>query len=173
MINVGSGNGLVLSGSRPLPEPMLTPDPCPIWRHLATKRECCQVSHPVALCTATLMKIEPPQISSKGAGSLNKLQRLWYKESSPSNGCQAFSLFWCIVFLDLSVFFGVTWSIRENPLHQSIQNKIIQESTMKSSAFFKEYISGSFCTDPSRYRDNSKILVISIAARFFTNQKLV
>ena len=33
LVNIGSGNGLVLSGNKPLPEPMLTKIPVAIWRH--------------------------------------------------------------------------------------------------------------------------------------------
>ena len=36
LVNVGSGNGLVLSGSKPLPEPMLTTFHVAIWRHQAS-----------------------------------------------------------------------------------------------------------------------------------------
>ena len=32
-VNIGSGNGLVPSGNKPLPEPMLTKVPAAIWRH--------------------------------------------------------------------------------------------------------------------------------------------
>ena len=32
-VNIGSGNGLVLSGNKPLPEPMLTQIFDAIWRH--------------------------------------------------------------------------------------------------------------------------------------------
>ena len=35
-INIGSGNGLVPSGNKPLPEPMLTLIPVAIWGHWAT-----------------------------------------------------------------------------------------------------------------------------------------
>ena len=34
--NIGSGNGLVPSGNKPLPELMLTQNSVAIWRHLAT-----------------------------------------------------------------------------------------------------------------------------------------
>ena len=33
LVNIGSGNGLVSSGNRPLPEPMLTQSYVAIWRH--------------------------------------------------------------------------------------------------------------------------------------------
>ena len=33
LVNIGSGNGLVLSGNKPLPEPMLTQIYVAIWRH--------------------------------------------------------------------------------------------------------------------------------------------
>ena len=36
LVNIGLGNGLVLSGSKPLPEPVLTWSYVAIWRHLAT-----------------------------------------------------------------------------------------------------------------------------------------
>ena len=36
-VNIGSGNGLVASGNKPLPEPMLTQIYVVIWRHQATK----------------------------------------------------------------------------------------------------------------------------------------
>ena len=36
-VNIGSGNGLVPSGNKPLPEPMLTQIYVVIWRHQATK----------------------------------------------------------------------------------------------------------------------------------------
>ena len=36
IINIGSGNGLVPSGNKPLPDPMLTQIYVPIWRHQAT-----------------------------------------------------------------------------------------------------------------------------------------
>ena len=32
-VNIGLGNGLVPSGNKPLPEPMLTQFPVAIWRH--------------------------------------------------------------------------------------------------------------------------------------------
>ena len=32
-VNIGSGNGLVLSGSKPLPEPMLTQISATVWCH--------------------------------------------------------------------------------------------------------------------------------------------
>ena len=32
-VNIGLGNGLVLSGNKPLPEPMLTQIYVTIWRH--------------------------------------------------------------------------------------------------------------------------------------------
>ena len=32
-VNIGSGNGLVPSGNKPLPEPMLTQISVTIWRH--------------------------------------------------------------------------------------------------------------------------------------------
>ena len=32
-VNIGSGNGLVPSGNKPLPEPMLTQISVDIWRH--------------------------------------------------------------------------------------------------------------------------------------------
>ena len=32
-VNIDSGNGLVLSGNKPLPEPMLTQTYVTIWRH--------------------------------------------------------------------------------------------------------------------------------------------
>ena len=32
-VNIGSGNGLVPSGNKPLPEPMLTQISVSIWRH--------------------------------------------------------------------------------------------------------------------------------------------
>ena len=35
-VNTGSGNGLVPSGNKPLPEPMLTKISVAIWRHEAT-----------------------------------------------------------------------------------------------------------------------------------------
>ena len=35
-INIYSGNGLVLSGKKPLPEPMLTPIYVTIWNHQDT-----------------------------------------------------------------------------------------------------------------------------------------
>ena len=35
-VNIGSGNGLVKSGNKPLPEPILTQIFATIWRHLAT-----------------------------------------------------------------------------------------------------------------------------------------
>ena len=35
-INIGSGNGLLLSGNKPLSEPMLTQIFVAIWRHQAT-----------------------------------------------------------------------------------------------------------------------------------------
>ena len=35
-VNIGSGDGLVLSGDKPLPEPMLTQFFVTIWRHKAT-----------------------------------------------------------------------------------------------------------------------------------------
>ena len=35
-INMGSGNGLVLSGNKPFPEPMLTWIYVTKWHHLAT-----------------------------------------------------------------------------------------------------------------------------------------
>ena len=35
-VNIGSGNGLVPSGSKPLPEPMLTQISVAIWHHQAT-----------------------------------------------------------------------------------------------------------------------------------------
>ena len=35
-VNIGSGNGLVPSGNKPLPEPMLTQISVTIWRHNAT-----------------------------------------------------------------------------------------------------------------------------------------
>ena len=35
-VNIGSGKGLVLSGSKPLPETMLTQIYIAIWRHYAT-----------------------------------------------------------------------------------------------------------------------------------------
>ena len=37
-VNIGSGNGLVLSGNKPLPEPMLTQFHVTIWHHQATTR---------------------------------------------------------------------------------------------------------------------------------------
>ena len=37
LINIGSGKGLVPSGSKPLPEPMLTGISVVIWRHEATR----------------------------------------------------------------------------------------------------------------------------------------
>ena len=36
LVNIGSGNGLVLSGNKPLSEPMLTHFSVAIWRHQAT-----------------------------------------------------------------------------------------------------------------------------------------
>ena len=33
LVNIGSGNGLVPSGNKPLPEPMLALIPVAIWRH--------------------------------------------------------------------------------------------------------------------------------------------
>ena len=33
LVNIGSGNGLVVSGNKPLPEPMLTKCYDAIWRH--------------------------------------------------------------------------------------------------------------------------------------------
>ena len=35
-VNIGSGNGLVLSGTKPLPDPMLTQFYVTIWRHQTT-----------------------------------------------------------------------------------------------------------------------------------------
>ena len=35
VVNIGSNNGMVQSGNRPLPEPMLTQIYVPIWRYLA------------------------------------------------------------------------------------------------------------------------------------------
>ena len=35
-VNIGSGNGLVPSGNKPLPEPMLTQTSVAIWHHYAT-----------------------------------------------------------------------------------------------------------------------------------------
>ena len=35
-VRIGLGNGLVLSGNKPLPEPMLTEIYVAIWWHLAT-----------------------------------------------------------------------------------------------------------------------------------------
>ena len=34
-VNIGSGNGLVLSGNKPLPEPVLTEISVAMWCHLA------------------------------------------------------------------------------------------------------------------------------------------
>ena len=34
-LNIGSGNGLVLSGTKPLPEPVLTQIDITIWSHKA------------------------------------------------------------------------------------------------------------------------------------------
>ena len=36
IINIGSGNGLVLSSNKPLPDPMLAQLYVPIWHHQAT-----------------------------------------------------------------------------------------------------------------------------------------
>ena len=33
LVNIGSGNGLVPSGNKPLPEPMMTQISVAIWRH--------------------------------------------------------------------------------------------------------------------------------------------
>ena len=38
LVNIGSGNGRVPSGSKPLPEPMLTMNYVAIWHHWATMR---------------------------------------------------------------------------------------------------------------------------------------
>ena len=35
-VNIGSGNGLVPSGNKPLPEPMLTQISVAMWHHYAT-----------------------------------------------------------------------------------------------------------------------------------------
>ena len=37
LVNIGSGNGLVPSGNKPLPEPVLTQISATIWRHRAPK----------------------------------------------------------------------------------------------------------------------------------------
>ena len=39
LVNIGSGNGLVSSGNKPLPEPVLTQIYVAKWRHLASMNE--------------------------------------------------------------------------------------------------------------------------------------
>ena len=52
-VNIGSGNGLVQSGNKPLPEPKLTPIYIDIWRHQAT-----MINHMAAPRTSTEGDIE-------------------------------------------------------------------------------------------------------------------